>query len=1410
MPKTTLRPPMRKDGDGHKHSYSYNYRYGYAGYGREKRPRTLNFKLLIGTIVFFLVAVPATYLWHDYQTKQLSATLWEYGKQQAAEENWKVASAAFYRVWDIQKDPKLLGDAVAAYDKLAANSDRPGVIAAYQRAIGGLPERLDLRVRLAELLTAERQYKSALLQTDKVLAADPNHLAARKWRALALLGTMRNKQPVHDVDVLEELKRAYIDQQSDFEIAAALVSHIRDDLHAQNGSELAAQADGVVNRLVAANPRSVRARIVRYNYRVRHQLPGAKRDIEQAVLLDPKNPAVVSQAAWDSLRDAAKGWKESDYLTARQLFKELISLAPKNEAGYLGLGDTEFLVAGNMQRAIEIWSRGREQAGDSLPLLLRIAEAQTNSMKFDQLEQTLHDIDQFIVALPSTGAEQGRNWAKASVALFRGKMLLAQERPLEAIDHLKLAADLGVEKSGDNSIRPSTKSTPYAALMSLGETYQQLGRARDAAASFARALKLNPDSESALLASAEAWSELGDFDRALKNIQQALRIPQPSAQVHRLHAQYLLERELAIPSRDRDWRDFEDALKTVRNQLAESWELRLLEVDYAIHRNRNNQEDNSEALGKLLAMEQDFPNVKELWEILPFAYEALGLRTEADRALNKLELLTSSSPQTKFLTIDLLLWRRDTAGARRVLESVPSEALSSQELFKRDLAMLRIYEFEANDSDIDGALVAYRSRDAKNAFAVERLLDRRVCNASVSKIPSNADLIKDLKIRQPEAQATWQYYEARLELAKAQPDISKVQKLLTSLANRLPYWSRTLEIAGRLALAEGNDRDARIAFEGAVAKPNVNPELIRLIIDDNIRSGDFLACTRLIESHRQVQALSRTLNSGSWSALQRKLDFAFVDRGLERNSQASSAMWTALLGRDVETAPTQDLASLMFSLWHADDSSTDISALISHLEGMEFETADRRAFILGQAYHLAGDLNKAKQQYRAVIDDSENRLRAEIYAGKASAQLLRQRSRELDLANTESRSKLRLEAIMKLRRAGRNDLQAAQQLLETLVSSPSSDPIDRILMARCLQELGNPAAAVKQLELVVEQDASAYHISILTDFLLRDGQYDKAEVWIDQLEEQTGWQKKTALLRARWMVATNRITEIKPFVEMFATERFKKSPRNPAMEMRDVSDIYLQVGLLDDAERWLETLTDRFPQESERLSQLLVDNDEMDRAIQRCVDQLEDAPNVETATLLARILVYGEANQLTVERVLPLLHDCQSRFQDAPSFLFALGNVHIRLADQQKAIELLTRVTELQPGHYLAWNNLAAVLAEEEGRQGEAMKTIDKAIELAAYEMPTLLDTKAVVLMHQDRFQAAARLLRDEVTPSRAATDPRFYFHLAMALERLNEMDAARDALQESIGLDLDQSFLTNFEQAELARLLQLLNVDAP
>ena len=250
--------------------------------------------------------------------------------------------------------------------------------------------------------------------------------------------------------------------------------------------------------------------------------------------------------------------------------------------------------------------------------MLRIAEGQTNLYQYEQAEQTLNDVDTMLSSLSSRGSEADRKWATASAAMFRGKIKLSRNQLYEAIPDFQLAASLGSDQTSQNKLN---KSTAFSALMSLGKTYSRLGQLKNSAASFDQALTIRPDSENALLSSADSWAGLGDLDRAINNAERALKLPNATAQANRYLAQYLLERQIAKPRGEREWNQFDDAFKDARWQLADSWKLRFIDVDHAIRRSNNS--DVSNVLGKLLSIESDFPDDVQVWRRLPFIYLSL-------------------------------------------------------------------------------------------------------------------------------------------------------------------------------------------------------------------------------------------------------------------------------------------------------------------------------------------------------------------------------------------------------------------------------------------------------------------------------------------------------------------------------------------------------------------------------------------------------------------------------------------------------------------------------------------------------------------------------------------------------------------------------------------------------------------
>ena len=153
-----------------------------------------------------------------------------------------------------------------------------------------------------------------------------------------------------------------------------------------------------------------------------------------------------------------------------------------------------------------------------------------------------------------------------------------------------------------------------------------------------------------------------------------------------------------------------------------------------------------------------------------------------------------------------------------------------------------------------------------------------------------------------------------------------------------------------------------------------------------------------------------------------------------------------------------------------------------------------------------------------------------------------------------------------------------------------------------------------------------------------------------------------------------------------------------------------------------------------------------------------------------------------------------SKHPDDADFLFALASMRIKQNRIDEAEQLLRHLTDVRPDHVTAWNNLAAILADDPARIDEALACIDRAIASADQPIATLLDTKAVILLQLGRDQEATDLLRQALSLARQP-DARFHFHLAVALWRQGHQQPAQQAWRRAQELGVFDAYLTVYER---------------
>ena len=167
--------------------------------------------------------------------------------------------------------------------------------------------------------------------------------------------------------------------------------------------------------------------------------------------------------------------------------------------------------------------------------------------------------------------------------------------------------------------------------------------------------------------------------------------------------------------------------------------------------------------------------------------------------------------------------------------------------------------------------------------------------------------------------------------------------------------------------------------------------------------------------------------------------------------------------------------------------------------------------------------------------------------------------------------------------------------------------------------------------------------------------------------------------------------------------------------------------------------------------------------------------------------MFGHADREASRRVEPFLQDALSKHADDTAFLFSLATWRLVEERNEDAIVLLRKVLVAEPRHLMALNNLATALGQSSATGSEASELIDRAIAQAG-PLAELLDTKGP--SYWSRVMSRSPL-RCYARRPRSSSDPRHFFHLALALRHAGNLPESREALQQAKKLALNSAVLT-------------------
>ena len=715
--------------------------------------------------------------------------------------------------------------------------------------------------------------------------------------------------------------------------------------------------------------------------------------------------------------------------------------------------------------------------------------------------------------------------------------------------------------------------------------------------------------------------------------------------------------------------------------------------------------------------------------------------------------------------------------ARRLLKQAAAELQNSPRVSS---ALARVEELDGNE---DGAVDYYAQAidqgetDPRVVARLIRLLNQR------RQFTRAADVLRTFQER------------------SRQPLSGTLEGLAVEVAVRTKDFAQVLELAQRGTAAKPRDVHARI-FLGqalwAAGKVNEAERALRAAVQlDQTRPGpwialvNFLAQTRQNEQaqiaireaakhltpHQAPLALARCFESvGNWQAAEKSFG-----KALRLGGNTSLARWrlaSFYLRRGLNSRAQELLAGLV-----APGSGASKSIVRAARRGLAIILSSR------SDYHEF-------QRALALLDRNTTQF------GETTVEDLSVRARVLA---SQPIRRHQLEAIRTLKiLSGRADLTS----------------LDQFRLARLHAAVGKRTEALRMMHILVlagEPDHPEYRAAYIR-MLLDGGEFEEAAKQAQELDRLQPTAFRTAKLRAEVLVAQNKLDAAIDLLNKRLAHKGAASA-NTRLETGMAAAMYATLSrkldrsgqaaaatrLAAEAERLFQQVVPHDPRWIPELARLQGDRGHLNAALDLCETAWKLLPPQNVAPLCYQLLVSGQASPEQIRRVQLWLDQARRKHPQNGEFVFQLANLASLRRDYAAAERLHREAIQLVPKSVWSRNELAVLLALRSPGDPEALRLINKAIELAG-PLPYLLDTRATVYLTLGKPQLAVR--DSQEAAAGLPNMPAVYFHLCEGYLAAGDRSAARIAYRQAVAAGLHVKSLYSLERPNYERVRTALRTD--
>ncbi|MCL4849967.1 MAG: tetratricopeptide repeat protein [Bryobacteraceae bacterium] len=988
---------------------------------------TVNTRFLLLLAAGIPALAIAAYFWHGYQVRRNADALLARADKLAAEEEWSRAAETLYRYL------KLKPDAIEARVRLAETYDRAAktperkrrAVSLYFEALAVVPENTSLRRRLGELLLEVDRPQDALAEAKRLLEtpATEHDATAYYVRAVALAVLARTgNDPMRWTEVAKELEQAIAlgkGTEHHIELGVRLASLLRDescvlysDPDNQSSSdsppvrlEMAtriAQADAVIDEMVAANESSANAWLVRHKYRKNHNLPGAEKDLEKALALQSDGApdgAVLLAAADDAL---ARGQVDQ----ALQYYEKCSDKFPWEASAYHGAARcyaAKFVQSQDpvhLSASAEVLRRGLRSVGEQdFDLNMQLMRTLIQLGSLGEASDVLVSLDKARTAAGPTASPFERARMKAVYDLLDAERRLAANELDGLPDVLRGVVTLEFPFEGSDRSTVEPKNIKANAYALMGEMYTRMQQWDLAVQAYQDAVRLRPDVASFRLAAGRACEAAGLLDAAIDHYQEAAKPPTAPAEVLLALGTALLKRQLMLPSDSPDWASLEQLLERVKSAQPDHFTTKKFAASLSAARGDNKET----VLERLRDAESISVKSPADWRFLILSYQQLD-SAEADKALERYQN-AGGGFDAFLLRADLMLVRQEAEAAGKLLAgALPRLAANEQ----RIAVLLRLAALATDRKQLEIAerhLEEIRKLRPGDPTIIDRLCSIALAEKDYPKLEK-----REAELRRVEGRSgcNWRAYRIYRLLAIAGADnkagLAEAQQLVRELEAMRPRWRETFRAGSLLAERQGNIEAAialqERAMELDVSGAHEDSDLARLL--DLYQpaerasmarvSGSGLPLPLALSSPGSRAAIGRSIATGNIAQAVADAQEAARRRPKDPVAQVwlGYTQWLAKNLNEAEKAfmKAKELAPSDPQMWyelirflHGTKATDKLAETLAELSKCKDIPEPQRSLAAARAYTLTGDRGTAESHYTRLLNGDPNRIDTIIQAG---------------------------------------------------------------------------------------------------------------------------------------------------------------------------------------------------------------------------------------------------------------------------------------------------------------------------------------------------------------------------------------------------------------------------------------------